>query len=135
MPGRHLPPNRSAGDESTLGGYMAVHARPAAFDGPDGMPYSVEIMVDRTDDAPPFAAYLLFMQWRRIGPAGIDTHLETEYLARGATADDVRTAVGRMSLHDVKAALDALVTSTRGVSERKWYDAMQDDPHDERGSE
>lgn len=104
---------------------MAVHARPAAFDGPDGMPYSVEIMVDKTDDPQPFAAYLLFMQWRRMGQPGIDAHLETDYVARGATEADARAAVGRMSLHDVKAALDALVSS-RGAPERKWWDAMND---------
>ena len=109
---------------------MAVHARPAAFDGPDGMPYSVEIMVDKTDDPQPFAAYLLFMQWRRMGEPGIDTHLETDYLARAATEGDARAAVGRMSLHDVKAALDTLVTARR-APERKWWDAMNQAGEDE----
>ena len=115
---------------------MAVHARPAAFDGTDGMPYSVEIMVDRTDDpAQPFAAFLLFMQWRRLGQPGIDAHLETEYLARGATRDAARDAVGRMSLHDVKATLDELVNAHRKPA-RAWWDAMNDDAdtsRDERG--
>jgi hypothetical protein len=125
--GRHLPPDRNAGDESTLGGYMAVHARPAAFDGPDGMPYSVEIMVDKTDDpAQPFAAYLLFLQWRRMGQPGIDAHVETDYVARDATEDGARNAAGGMSLHDVKAALDALVNARAG-NDRKWWDAMTDE--------
>ena len=131
VPGRHLPPDRDAGDESTLGGYMAVHARPAAFDGPDGMPYSVEIMVDATDDAArPFAAYLLFMQWRRIGTAGIDAHLETDYLEYADSDSAARTALGGWTLHDVKARLDALVQARHGT-ERRWFDAMRDDAGDE----
>ena len=44
--GRFIPPDHSKGDESTLGGYMAVHARPAAFEGSDGMSYSVEILAE-----------------------------------------------------------------------------------------
>jgi hypothetical protein len=128
MPGRHLPPDKGAGDESTLGGYMAVHARPAAFDGADSMPYSVEIVVDPTGDRErPFAAYLLFLQWRRIGPAGIDAHLETEYLAHGATEDEARAAVGALPLHDVKARLDALILARDGAPGRRWWDAMRDD--------
>jgi hypothetical protein len=43
---RYRPPDHSKGDESTIGGYMAVHDRPAAFEGSDGFSYSVEIMVD-----------------------------------------------------------------------------------------
>jgi hypothetical protein len=127
MPGRHLPPDKDAGDESTLGGYMAVHARPAAFDGPDGLPYSVEIMVDETGDAAhPYAAYLLFMQWRRMGPAGIDAHLETGYLVYAATPDEARASAGRLTLHEVKAQLDTLVRARFAVGDRRWYDVMRD---------
>jgi hypothetical protein len=106
---------------------MAVHARPAAFDGPDGLPYSVAIMVDETSDAPgPFGAYLLFLQWRRIGEPGIDAHLETDYLAHGATAGAARDEIGALSLHTVKAHLDALVNARRSGT-RKWWDAMRED--------
>jgi hypothetical protein len=126
--GRHLPPDHSAGDESTLGGYMAVHARPAAFDGPDGLPYSVDIMVDETGDrSQPFGAYLLFLRWRRMGEPGIDAHLETSFLAYGTTAEVARTSIGAMPLHDVKAHLDALVTKEGGDTGRKWWDAMRDE--------
>ncbi|HYV96605.1 MAG TPA: hypothetical protein VE967_04025 [Gemmatimonadaceae bacterium] len=131
VPGRHLPPDRSAGDESTLGGYMAVHARPAAFDGPDGLPYSVEIMVDETRNAErPFGAYLMFLQWRRVGPAGVDTHVETDYLVFADTAAAARAELGRMSLHDVKDHLDALVRERKGDGGRRWYDAMRDEAGD-----
>jgi hypothetical protein len=131
MPGRHLPADRSAGDESTLGGYMAIHKRPAAFDGADGMPYSVDIAIDETGDAGHrFGAYLLFMQWRRLGPPGIDAHLETDYLVFGETADEARLAIGAMSLHDVKAHLDALVNARLGEGGRRWYDAMRTEGDD-----
>jgi hypothetical protein len=127
VPGRYLPPDPDAGDETTLGGYMAVHARPAAFDGPDGMPYSVAIMVDETGDASrPFGAYLLFLQWRRIGEPGVDTHLETDFLAFGETAGHARAQLGALSLHDVKERLDDLVGKRRATS-RKWWDAMRDE--------
>ena len=50
MSGLHLPPDHSRGDESTIGGYAAVHARPAAFEGVDGLSYSVELCTDRVGD-------------------------------------------------------------------------------------
>jgi len=66
MSGRFLPPDHSRGDANTIGGYAAVHSRPAAFEGSDGMSYSVEIVVDETEIVGrPFGAYLLFMRWRR----------------------------------------------------------------------
>jgi hypothetical protein len=127
VPGRYLPPDPHAGDESTLGGYMAVHARPAAFDGPDGLPYSVAIMVDDTGDpAKGFGAYLLFLQWRRIGEAGVDAHIETDYLAFGDTPEAARQQVGALSLHAVKDRLDDLVNARR-TSGHKWWDAMREE--------
>ena len=84
VPGLHLPPDEDAGDESTLGGYAAVHKRPPAFEGIDGLSYSVELCADTTDDpAHPWGAYLLFLRWRRIGAPGIDAHLETDFIVRG----------------------------------------------------
>ena len=47
--GQFLPADHSLGDANTIGGYMAVHARPAAFEGKDGVSYSVEILADETD--------------------------------------------------------------------------------------
>lgn len=106
---------------------MAVHARPAAFDGPDGLPYSVEIMVDETDDAQGrFGAYLMFLQWRRIGEPGVDSHVETPYLAFASTRDEARAKLGAFTLHAVKAELDTLVNARRSGT-RKWWDAMRDD--------
>ena len=42
-------PDFSKGDPNTLGGYTAVHDRPAAFEGSDGFSYSVEVLADRDD--------------------------------------------------------------------------------------
>lgn len=129
MSGRFLPADHSAGDANTIGGYAAVHGRPAAFEGPDGMSYSVEIVVDRLDDPPAFAAYLLFLRWRRVGPQGIEGHLETDYLVQGADAESVRRDIGARSLASVRGLLLDLIGDHPRTSERKWWDVMKsDDP-------
>lgn len=107
---------------------MAVHSRPAAFDGPDGLPYSVDILTDDTANATSrYGAYLIFLKWRRMGEAGIDAHLETDFLAFGETPEAARAAIGAMPLHAVKAKLDELVKSRGGSGDRKWWDAMRAD--------
>ena len=132
MPGRHLPPDHSQGDERTLGGYMAVHARPAAFEGPDGMSYSVEVLTDTTGDAArPWGAYLLFLRWRRVGASGVEGHLESDFLDHGATEAEARAAAGTLSLWEVKRVLDELVRSVGGGKpERPWWDVMRDEDGD-----
>src|ERR1700759_4487467 len=99
---RYRPPDHSKGDESTIGGYMAVHDRPAAFEGSDGFSYSVEIMSEATGDAnAPWAAYFLFVKWSRIGAQSPEGHLETEYLLTAATDEDARAALGETPLDEV----------------------------------
>ena len=129
MPGRFQPPDHSRGDANTIGGYAAVHARPAAFEGSDGMSYSVEIVVDETEIVGrPFGAYFMFLRWRRIGAQGIEGHLETDYLAYGATADAAREAIGALTLGAVKRLLDDLIAEqTANTPTRRWWDAMRDD--------
>ncbi|HZI41310.1 MAG TPA: hypothetical protein VFD67_06385, partial [Gemmatimonadaceae bacterium] len=126
---RFRPPDHSKGDANTLGGYIAVHDRPAAFEGHDGFSYSAEIVTDRTGDATsPWAAYLLFVRWARIGAQSPEGHLETDYLATAKTEAEARDAVGAWRLSDVKKALDELITTKRGgESSRRWWDAMRDD--------
>ena len=129
MAGQFLPADHSRGDANTIGGYMAVHARPAAFEGADGMSYSVALETDETGDpAAPVGAYLLFVRWRRVGAPGVEGHLETDFLAFGATAEEARERLGRTSLADVKAALDALLEDRSGGGPaRKWWDAMREE--------
>ena len=128
MPGRFLPPDHSKGDEGTIGGYMAVHARPAAFEGSDGLSYSVAIEIDRTGEAPrQFGAFFLFVRWRRMGVQGVEGHLETPFLAWGATAAEATEALGRMPLAEVKAILDDLIRAHAPAPSRKWWDVMRDE--------
>lgn len=92
--------------EVTLGGYMAKHARAAAFGGSDGRAYSVGIWVDESaDERGRYGAALVFVRW---DPAGekADGHVETDYLAWGATPDEAVERLKALSLFDVKAALD-----------------------------
>jgi hypothetical protein len=134
MSGRWLQPDHSQGDANTIGGYMRVHARPAAFEGPDGFSYSVAIEAEATGDAErPYAAYFLFLRWRRIGAQGVDGHLESDYLAYGATPDEARAALGAWQLSDVSAEIASRVRALNGEgsegggSERRWWDVMRDE--------
>lgn len=129
--GQFLPANHSLGDANTIGGYMAVHARPAAFEGKDGVSYSVEMLADETgESARPFAAYLLFVKWREGDPVAAG-HLETDYLAYGATEAAALAELGAMKLSEVRSLLDQLIAeraaveSARTPDEVKWWDAMR----------
>ncbi len=129
--GRFLPPDHSLGDEKTLGGYMAVHARPAAFEGADGLSYSVDILTDESGSssgARRVDGYLLFVRWGR-GEPGVAGHLESDVLARGDSEDAVRGTLGEMALDDVKVLLDSLIAAAANPdpAARPWYEAMRDE--------
>ena len=124
--GRFLPADHSKGDPNTIGGYMAVHDRPAAFEGSDGASYSVEIVTDVSDDKNrPFGAYLLFVRWREGDPVA-SGHLETDFLAFADTEDEARRIVGAMLLNEVKETLDQLIKSRREAL-KPWWDAMREE--------
>lgn len=130
MPGQFLQPDHSRGDANTIGGYISVHARPAAFEGPDGMSYSVAIETDETGEAErPFAAYLLFLRWRRVGAQGVEGHLETDYLEFGATAVEARDRLGAWRLEQVRETLESLIRDSAPESDRqrRWWDVMRED--------
>jgi hypothetical protein len=92
---------------------MAVHKRPAAFEGVDGAAYSADILTDTTDDpAAPWGAYLFFLRWGHGEPEAV-AHLETGFLARGFSEPAVREVLGRMPLLMVKATLDGLIRGRR----------------------
>ncbi len=96
-------------DEETLAGYHSVHGRAPAFEGSDGHPYSVGVFSD--DDPAPDGSYgaaLLFIRWSKENQP--DGHLETDYLARSADAADAEAALGRLTLTEVKAHLERLIT-------------------------
>ncbi len=137
MAGQWLPADHSQGDANTIGGYMRVHARPAAFEGTDGYSYSVAIEADATGEAErPFGAYFLFLRWRRIGAQGVEGHLESAYLAHGNTPDAAREALGRWPLAAVRTELESRLAERRQtegsdpgqaqpVRGRRWWDVMR----------
>ncbi|HEU4565984.1 MAG TPA: hypothetical protein VFS05_15095 [Gemmatimonadaceae bacterium] len=125
--GRFLPPDHSKGDERTLGGYMAVHDRPAAFEGSDGLSYSVAIETDDSGDpAAPVGAYLLFVRWGQGDPL-VAGHLETGFLATAATAEEATARVGALALAEVKALLDGLIRDRAPRPSRPWWEVMRDE--------
>ncbi len=128
MPGQHLPADHSRGDANTIGGYAAVHGRPAAFEGTDGFSYSIEIATSPTGHVDrPWGAYILFVQWSRIGATSPSGHLETDFLSESDTEADARAVVGALSLGQVRGVLHALIAGRIGGEPgRKWYDAMRD---------
>jgi hypothetical protein len=104
--GHHHPPDHAAGDERTLGGYMAVHKRPAAFEG---------VLTDTTGDRhAPWGAYLVFVRWG-LGEPEVQGHLETGFLITGVSEAVVRHQLGAMQLGTVKATLDGLIRAGRPV--------------------
>jgi len=95
--------------DETLGGYMAVHGRAAAFQGSDGEPYTVAVDVDDSG-APeaPFAAYLVFVRWAQTGTA-VMGHMETGDLVAAPTEAEAREALERLPLAEVRALLDEAI--------------------------
>ena len=123
--GRFLPADHDAGDANTIGGYRAVHARPAAFEGRDGASYSVELVADEVrDERGRFGAYIIFVRWRHGDPVAAG-HLETDYIFFGDSEETARNSLGAMKLNDVKRVLDELI-SAQEKDERPWYDVMRD---------
>ena len=123
--GQFLPADHSKGDANTLGGYMAVHARPAAFEGSDGASYSAEIVIDPAPEAGEgmVAGYLLFVRWGAGDPVA-SGHVETEYLATGKEAEVLRE-IGALTLQHVRALLDSRLQQRS--SGRPWWEAMRDE--------
>lgn len=128
--GQFLPPDHSKGDESTVGGYAAVHARPVALEGRDGVSYSLEILADATGEpasATRFGAYLLFVRWSRMGVQRVEGHLESSFLAWGETEEAAVRALGAMTLEEARRVLDTLIRSRDGETTRRWWDVLPDE--------
>jgi hypothetical protein len=129
MPGAFIPPEHEKGDANTIGGYAAVHGRPAAFEGADGLSYTVEIAADSTGDSSrPYGAFFLFLRWNRTAEPVVTGHLETGFLEYGDSAAAARDALGKMTLARVKSILDAIIG--RGGAQtrtRPWWEAMREE--------
>lgn len=128
--GRHLPPDHSRGDANTIGGYRAVHDRPAAFEGRDGSSWSVELDAAETGESErPWGACLLFIRWSRGDPMPAG-HLETDFLTHGATEREALARLGSMPLSEVRTLLDELIAAEGERSSRPWWEVMRDEDHD-----
>lgn len=126
--GQFLPADHSKGDANTLGGYVAVHNRPAAFEGRDGASYSVEIVTDaNAERGSAFSSYILFIRWREGDPVA-SGHLETPYLSSGASEAESKRGIERMKLSEVRAELERLIKD-RGTT-RPWYEVARDEGGD-----
>src|SRR5574338_321733 len=129
---RFRPADHSKGDANTIGGYIAVHDRPAAFEGADGYSYSVELLTDATGEAArPFGAYFLFVKWSRVGAQTPEGHLESEFLVWGDSEEAALRLLGATRLSRVKEVLDDLIARASrdsGKRSRRWWDAMNDEP-------
>jgi hypothetical protein len=106
-----VPGRPTVTDDSTLGGYLAVHSRAPAFSGKDGRAYSVDVFVDPAPDARGrYGAALFFVRWSEGGERP-DGHVETGYVAHGASPAQALDAARRLTLHQVKRLLDEAIAA------------------------
>ena len=104
-------------EDATLGGYFRVHTRPPAFEGADGKAYSAAIYLGSEPDIDGrHGAALLFVRWSDEGERPVG-HLETEFLAFGATREEAEAMLGDLTLHQVKEHLDRLIAEQKPVAE------------------
>jgi hypothetical protein len=109
--GSEIPP------DGTLGGYMRLHDRPPAFDGPDGYPYTVSMEVEKTPNLKaPFAGYLVFPRWAETG-LGITGHVETPILLKRRTRQEAEADLGALTMTEVRVLLDEAVARRTSVEE------------------
>lgn len=102
-----------AATDLTLDGYIEKHDRVPAFDGSDGMPYTVDVDTEATGDAErPWVAFLVFLRWAATG-AGIMGHVESGDIAYGETDEAARQAVRELTLYEIKTELDAAIARRR----------------------
>ena len=103
--------------DSTLGGYLAAHNRPPAFEGVDRQPYTVSVEVEkRANLRAPWIAYLVFPCWAETG-LGIVGHVETPVLWEGQDRGEVEGLAGSTPLTQVKELLDEAIRRHAGEIE------------------
>ena len=122
------PDTKSAVDadalaDSTLGGYLAHHVRPPAFEGLDGHPYTVSPEVEKTPDlTAPFSGYLVFPRWADTGAgACVFRQREGRDLQRGGRVTPIDDTYALIGVGDVGEAI------RRGDARRVWLRESADD--------
>lgn len=93
-------------EDTTLGGYPAVHGRAPAFEGYDGEPYTVAVETEVADEGEGWVSYLVFLRWSDTGSA-VMGHLETGDLEHGADEREARDRLEAYSLARVRDILNA----------------------------
>lgn len=102
-------------EDGTLGGYLRVHNRPPAYDGPDGYPYTVSVEVERTGNlVTPYVGYLVFPRWAQTG-VGIVGHVETPVLVECRSQAEVEEKLGTLTLLEVQEHLEAAVAAVDDI--------------------
>jgi hypothetical protein len=103
-------------EDTTLGGYPAVHGRAPAFEAGDGEAYTAAIETEWQESEGRFAAYLVFLRWAGSGNA-IMGHLETEDLAHAAEEAAARSRLEDLPLAEVQAILGRTIERKRAESD------------------
>lgn len=94
-----------------------MHERAPAFGGADGLAYTVGTYVDPApDDQGRYGAALLFVRWSDAGDRPVG-HLETEYLAWGATPAEALGPLLSLTLHELKTYLDRCIADAHRRAE------------------
>lgn len=92
-----------------------MHGRPPAFGGGDGRSYTASTFVDEAPGPDGrHGAALLFVRWSEGGERPVG-HVETDYLAFGATPEAALAPVLALTLRDVKVHLDACLAREEAV--------------------
>jgi hypothetical protein len=100
-------------DDSTLGGYAAVHGRAPGFEGADGCAYTAAVETEPADDGDDaWVGYVVFVRWAAEVSA-IMGHVETGDLTRARSREAARAAVEALPLTRVKDELDAALERKR----------------------
>jgi len=99
-------------DESTVGGYQAIHGRAATFEGSDGHAYSVAVETERSpepqDPENPCAGYFVFLRWAHTGSAVLG-HVETEDIVTAPSEEYAASRMGDISLTRAKEILEEAI--------------------------
>ena len=99
-------------EDTTLGGYPAVHGRAPAFEGSDGQPYTVALDAEAKEDGSGWVGYLVFLRWAGTGSA-VMGHIESADIVEGATEEEARRALESLPLQRVKEILDETIARRR----------------------
>jgi hypothetical protein len=101
--------NGGPAPDLTFAGYVETHDRVPAFQGSDGLPYTVDVDTERTDDADrPWAAFLVFVRWAATG-AGIMGHVLSDDVAWGRTEEEARLGALDLTMYELKNELDGAI--------------------------